>query len=482
MSLLLDRYTPDKAIIDIIPKLVLLLTVWISQWGYASLAEAGRHFSQPPGTQQVALVNSVAKVNGQAMLTVTVRLVDAETDTTIINGKLLVTDEKTGQAIPVLSDSSGFKLSAQPGTSLIVQASAPDYLAAKTRIVNLALAQRLIIKLAHIKPSVLTIKAFARPIDQPLARATAVITSQTTGKADRFELENGRLERRFTKPDDFAIQVSAPGYSTDKRQLRIDVSPTGKRYEFEIGLDKITIRLAIRAVDRQTDKSITGGRFRLNGPTGMTPIVLSPSPEIGLFMANLPGKGAYTLIGNAEGYEDISFMIMTSKEQNEILVKLKPIPPAVEPKPEITVAAAKPAELKMTPTAVSALARGAVSTKTFGVIEKGRSIRLNKIYFDQSSPVLRPESFTELDQLYDVLMQYPSLRIEIHGHTDNQGDFDLNTQLSRNRCQSVINYLAGKGVRKTRLKAVGRGPLDPVAPNNNEENRRKNRRVEFILL
>lgn len=114
--------------------------------------------------------------------------------------------------------------------------------------------------------------------------------------------------------------------------------------------------------------------------------------------------------------------------------------------------------------------------------EKGKSVLLNSIYFEQSSAVLRPESTPQLNQLYDMLVRNPSTRIEIRGHTDNQGDFDANVQLSRDRCQAVVDYLAGKGIQKDRLKGVGRGPIDPVAPNNNEENRKKNRRVEFTTL
>ena len=415
-------------------------------------------------------------------LYVTVRLVDAETDTTVVNGKLTVTDEKTGQAIAVLPDSLGFRLSALPGTSLLVQASAPDHLAAKTRIVNLALSQRVIIKLTHIRPSILTIKAFAVNIGQPLSPAIAVITSRTTGKSERFALKDGRLERRFMQPDLVDIHVTSPGYTTASRQLRIEVPTMGNRYEFDAELDKIVFALTVRAVDSQTNEAIPGGYFTLSGPVETPPVVLVPTPKIGQSVAILPGKGTYQLVSTAQGYTVSTRPLIIDGENSDVLVRLVAKQPTTESRPIIAVMSAKPVGLRMSATSVPVLSKGAVTTKSFGVIEKGKSIRLNKIYFDQSSPVLRPESYPELNQLYDVLTQYPSLRIEIHGHTDNQGDFDLNTQLSRDRCQAVINYLAGKGVRKTRLKGVGRGPLDPVAPNNNEENRKKNRRVEFVLL
>lgn len=121
-----------------------------------------------------------------------------------------------------------------------------------------------------------------------------------------------------------------------------------------------------------------------------------------------------------------------------------------------------------------------IQSKEFGVIEKGKAITLSNLYFDQSSPVLRKESFQELDSLVNLLRDNPSLKLEIRGHTDNVGDFNLNLKLSQDRCQSVIGYLITKGIQADRLKAVGRGPLDPVVPNSTEENKKKNRRVEFI--
>ncbi|MFN8344226.1 MAG: OmpA family protein [Spirosomataceae bacterium] len=148
-------------------------------------------------------------------------------------------------------------------------------------------------------------------------------------------------------------------------------------------------------------------------------------------------------------------------------------------------ATAPPAPVAVTPPSTPAAPSSAektVETKTFGTLEKGKAITLNNIYFDQSSPVLRETSSKQLDELLDVMKQNPSIRVEIRGHTDNAGDFDLNVKLSRERCQSVADYLIQKGINAGRLQTVGRGPVDPVAPNTTEENRKKNRRVEFIVL
>jgi outer membrane protein OmpA-like peptidoglycan-associated protein len=122
-----------------------------------------------------------------------------------------------------------------------------------------------------------------------------------------------------------------------------------------------------------------------------------------------------------------------------------------------------------------------VKTTSFGDIEKGKSIALKNIYFDQSSPVLRSESFPELNQLIKVLEENPTIKILIKGHTDNAGDYKLNVQLSQERCESVIAYLVQNKIEKSRLTALGKGPDEPISPNTTEESRRKNRRVEFVV-
>ncbi|MFD2571750.1 OmpA family protein [Spirosoma soli] len=318
------------------------------------------------------------------------------------------------------------------------------------------------------------IKVFDQRIGQPLTSAVAVIISKTTGKVEQFNLPNGRLERAFSQSDQLDIQINAAGYTSTHRQLAIEGLLTGKIYEFDAVLDKVPIVIHIQAVDSETGKNLPEVQVKLKGPTGTKPVALTANGP-GTFTTRLSGSVPYRLTVVAEGYEEVTQRLIASKEQPDVVVRLAPKPLSVETKP-----VALTAQAVNVATAVSSVS--AVKTAAFGVVEKGKSVRLNKIYFDQSSAVLRPESYAELDQLYDVLTQYPSLRIDVLGHTDNQGDFDANVQLSRERCQAVVDYLLKKGIRKNRLKAIGRGPTEPVAPNNNEDNRRKNRRVEFVLL
>ncbi|OIN56599.1 OmpA family protein [Arsenicibacter rosenii] len=118
----------------------------------------------------------------------------------------------------------------------------------------------------------------------------------------------------------------------------------------------------------------------------------------------------------------------------------------------------------------------------FSDLQVNKAIRLDNVYFDQSSYILRPESYTQLNKLLKTLQGNPKLVIEIAGHTDNVGDRQLNKLLSQNRAKVIANYLANSGIRDERLQYKGYGDTKPVAPNDSEENKRLNRRVEFVVL
>ncbi len=111
-----------------------------------------------------------------------------------------------------------------------------------------------------------------------------------------------------------------------------------------------------------------------------------------------------------------------------------------------------------------------------------QAFRLDNVYFDQSSYVLRVQSFPQLDKLVKTLQTMPGLKIEIAGHTDNVGDRRLNQALSENRARIITSYLVRQGIAEDRLRAAGYGDNRPAAPNDSEANKRKNRRVEFVVL
>ncbi|MBQ0151670.1 MAG: OmpA family protein [Chryseobacterium sp.] len=86
-----------------------------------------------------------------------------------------------------------------------------------------------------------------------------------------------------------------------------------------------------------------------------------------------------------------------------------------------------------------------------------------------------------LDKLVDVLKNNPDTNINIYGHTDSKGSDEYNQSLSERRATSVKSYLASKGIASSRMFAKGEGESMPVATNDTDEGRAKNRRVEFAI-
>jgi len=115
-------------------------------------------------------------------------------------------------------------------------------------------------------------------------------------------------------------------------------------------------------------------------------------------------------------------------------------------------------------------------------LKKNTSFVLNNIFFEFDSASLSPNSFFELDRVVKLMNVTPSLVVEISAHTDDKGSDDYNYKLSQHRAESVVKYLTSKGITADRLVAKGFGKTMPAVPNDSDENRAKNRRVEFKIL
>jgi OmpA-OmpF porin, OOP family len=103
------------------------------------------------------------------------------------------------------------------------------------------------------------------------------------------------------------------------------------------------------------------------------------------------------------------------------------------------------------------------------------------IYFDTGKADLNPTSADAISQIAILLKNDPALKLYIVGHTDNEGSLDFNMKLSKDRADAVINSLVTvHGISVERLKAFGVASLAPVATNDTEEGRAKNRRVELV--
>jgi outer membrane protein OmpA-like peptidoglycan-associated protein len=106
----------------------------------------------------------------------------------------------------------------------------------------------------------------------------------------------------------------------------------------------------------------------------------------------------------------------------------------------------------------------------------------NNITFETNSAELNTESYAELNRLLSFMERNPELKIEISAHTDDVGSNEYNFRLSDKRAESVVKFLTGNNISKSRVQSKGYGELQPLVANDSDENRAKNRRVEIKII
>ena len=109
-------------------------------------------------------------------------------------------------------------------------------------------------------------------------------------------------------------------------------------------------------------------------------------------------------------------------------------------------------------------------------------LRLDGVTFEFNKARLRPDAQTILGYVVGIMQKYPDMQVELAGYTDNVGKAAYNLRLSQKRAEAVKMYLVGKGIGGNRIAAKGYGKENPVATNDTDEGRERNRRVELHVL
>lgn len=198
-----------------------------------------------------------------------------------------------------------------------------------------------------------------------------------------------------------------------------------------------------KITDAKTNKPLEAHFELIDLTTGDTVVRSYADQGNGSFLVVLPSSGRYALLADHEGYlyhsENFELQLDENTTSYEKNIALQPI-------------------------------------------EAGRSVVLKNVFFDTDKYELKPESKTELNKLAKLLTSNPAIRIELSGHTDNQGNDQDNTTLSKNRAKAVYDYLVKAGITADRLTYQGYGETKPIATNDTEEGRALNRRTEFRVV
>ena len=271
-------------------------------------------------------------------------------------------------------------------------------------------------------------------------------------------------------------------------------------------------------IDAATKQPIAGATILAKNEAGKVSAQQRVGPDGAYRLSLNDSKQAYLLITNAEGYEPheerVAFTTSFSTQLSKKALRLyrigtKPAsvtPVAATPPPPVTVAASAATTSASTlpaPTAASAgqpsaggtpaptsprvtppktLDAKVVYTPPLVVSAPGKTTQLRAIQFVQSKAELLPDAQPALEQLATFLKNNPTTEIELGGHTDNQGDFDENLRLSKQRVEVVKAYLVTNGIAASRIATRGYGPTRPIGSNNAESTRQQNRRVEMTIV
>lgn len=116
-------------------------------------------------------------------------------------------------------------------------------------------------------------------------------------------------------------------------------------------------------------------------------------------------------------------------------------------------------------------------------VQADRIVIDQKIQFDEAKATIRPESASLLDEIASVLKAHPDIKkVRIEGHASSEGRAALNKKLSEARAKAVLESLVQRGVGASSLVSKGFGSSQPIAPNDTDEGRQKNRRVDFVIV
>lgn len=241
-----------------------------------------------------------------------------------------------------------------------------------------------------------------------------------------------------------SLAVSADGLTAYYASDRSDSRGGLDLYKFELRSDirpNRTLYVKGKVIDKKTNKTLPSS-VELTDNTSNQVLMKVLTDEVGEYFITLPTGKDYTFTVNRKGYLFYSEQYELSKKEADSVYKK---------------------DIYLQPVELNAV------------------FTFNNIQFANNVYRLPSAGQIELDKLLQVLIENPSLKVAISGHTDTIGKAEDNLKLSTNRASSIVDYLVSKGIAINRLSFTGYGANQPVADNHTEEGRAKNRRTTFTV-
>ncbi len=238
----------------------------------------------------------------------------------------------------------------------------------------------------------------------------------------------------------------------------------------------------VTAGDAKSAGGVSGSKLRSTATEAVLKLIVQndrsePIPGVVIRVTDPDGQKQYTPETDAMGYTELLVPI----GRKYLLTYLSLFKDPVEK--SATIPAEPNVTMKLTLTWIPLTPPPLPPSPDLGVevpIEqnKGPALILDGVVFDTAKATLKPESYPHLEGVIEYMTYKPSAFVELSGHTDNQGNPKKNLKLSEDRAMAVRDYLISKGIDETRIVAVGYGQERPIATNDTEEGRQKNRRTE----
>ncbi|HEX9649399.1 MAG TPA: OmpA family protein [Cyclobacteriaceae bacterium] len=280
--------------------------------------------------------------------------------------------------------------------------------------------------------------------EELLETITASVTISESGGGGVLQMQSpktGRLELNLPLGKKYHVEVQKDNFEDNSFELDLTGLVMYRNYEEDVPLKPIKVEVAINVADL-TNNSKVKSRVLIRNKNRDETIEVE-----GNEMVSLRAGDRYQLeVTSDQGYAFNSTEI------------------------DLTNAASNPA-----------IAAQSVNVE-LQKLEANASLTLKEITFESNSFNLSEISFTELQRVVKLMRENPTLKVEIAAHTDDIGSDAYNRLLSQRRAQSVVNFLIGNDISSQRFVSKGYGESQPLIPNDSEEGRARNRRVELIIL
>ncbi len=253
--------------------------------------------------------------------------------------------------------------------------------------------------------------------------------------------DNARFKASLRKQIAYKIEVLAQGYRPHHEDITLSEDLTDANKIIQLRKEVYTFRY--KAVDAQSKQVVPSARLQFYNLTGKRPV---PAKNLnnGEYEVEFNPDSDYFVDIEATGYEKVFAKVDVDQLAGRQDFNQSIVLNALKKEETKTVTKEEPKR-----------------NEEFDNLKVGKVVRLDNVSVEQSSYILRPESYEQLDRLSQSLKNAPALKIEIAGHTDNVGDPRLNLILSENRAKVIASYLYNKGIKDNRIIEIGpKGMID----------------------